>query len=151
MSHSSTPILDNIQHAAAVAAEHQINNNEEIEEGKVMELKIKVNGIVYDFVIQKEPGCSKMTGKFLGDFRVMIQQRNDLMTLDLIEQLIYTPLQQDVIKYRCRDTNNNLLVHVLCWRGFVKSAHHFTDKFHSTICIIYYNIATKFCSLKYTI
>ena len=125
MSPSSTPILDSIQHAAFAA--NQINNIGEIEEGKTKEFKLKVNDKVYDFVIKKVRGS--MTARFLGDFRVILQ--NDSTTLDFIEQLVYTP---EVIKYRCRDMKNNLLVHVLCWRGFVKYVHYFTDKFNSTIC-----------------
>ena len=39
-----------------------------------------------------------------------------------------------LIRFRCRDINDNLLVHVLCWRGFVGfAAKYFTDKGNSTI------------------
>ena len=53
-------------------------------------------------------------------------------SLELIQKLIYqTPKQ---IRFQCRDINDNLLVHVLCWRGFVGSAaKHFTDKTNSVI------------------
>ena len=127
---SSTPILESIQHAAAAA--NQINNIEaEIEEGKTKEFKIKVNDKVHDFVIQKE-NDGRIRAKYLGDFRVILQN-NDSTTLEFIQQLLQQ-LNIDVIKYRCCDMKNNLLVHVLCWRGFVKYAHYFTDKFNSTIC-----------------
>ena len=116
---SSIPILDSIRTAA-----NQTNADEDVQEGQRKCIKINVNDKIYEFIIWKENGIIK--SKYEGDFRVIIQKDS----LDLIEQLIYVP---EVIRYKCRDSNENLIVHVLCSRGFSKYAKYFTDKENSVI------------------
>lgn len=116
---SGTPILDSIQEAA-----NQINVPD-IQEGQATEIKIVVKDSEYQFVIWKEGGEIKT--RYDGDFRLIIQKDS----IDLIEKLVYAP---ETIRFECRDNKNNLIVHVMCWRGLEKYAKHFTNKENSIIC-----------------
>ena len=79
-------------------------------------------------MILKDTQKGYIAAKYEGDFRVEIQKDS----IELIEKLIYQA--PEVIRFRCRDMKDNLLVHVLCWRGFVGfAAKYFTDKGNSTI------------------
>ena len=115
---SETPILDSIQTAA-----NEINILD-VERVQETEINIVVRNKEYQFLISKEGNETK--AKYEGDLRIIIQKDST----DLIEKLIYAP---EVLRYKCRDKKGNLLVHVLCWRGFEKYAMYFTDKENSLI------------------
>ena len=119
-SSSSTPILADLKNTAKQPDFENIN------EGDNVKYKIDCNHKTYEFTIWKERG--RLKARYLGDFRVSLQKDSVV----LIERLLTAP---EVIRYECRDTKDNLLVHVLCWRGFAKTyVSHFTNKYNSTIC-----------------
>ena len=127
---STTPLLDSIQSAAS---QNLLEGT--VKEGEQKEFKIVVKNKTHRFLIYHEheqretsnPG-KRIKARYEGDFRIVIQKDS----LELIQKLIYqTP---EVIRFQCRDINDNLLLHILCWRGFVNSAaKHFTDKTNSVI------------------
>ena len=91
-------------------------------------LEIAVKDKIHRFLLWKEAEQGHIKAKYEGDFRIVIQRD----CKELIEKLIYeTP---EVIRFQCTDLKGNLLVHVLCWRGFIGlAAKYFTDKTNSTI------------------
>lgn len=119
---STTPLLDSIQSKNCHSA------LEEVKEGAQNIFEIDVKNIIHRFLISKDTKKGHITAKYEGDFRVVIQKDS----IELIEKLIYQA--SEVIRFRCKDINHNLLTHVLCWRGFVGfAAKYFTDKANSTI------------------
>lgn len=116
---SGIPLLDNIQEVSNPI------NVEDVRESQREDVKIVVKNKVYEFVVWKER--NRMKAKYEGNFRMIIQKDS----IDLIEELVYAP---ESIRFGCRDAKDNLLVHVLCWRGFVSYAKHFINKENSMIC-----------------
>ena len=100
---STTPLLDGIQSRNCQRA------LEEVKEGAQNIFEIEVKNKIHRFLICKDTKKGHITAKYEGDFRVVIQKDS----IELIEKLIYQA--PEVIRFRCRDINDNLLVHVLCW------------------------------------
>ena len=111
----NTPMLDAIQHAAATLA----SIPPDLYDGEKKEIKVLLHNIECEFVIWKDE--NRIQSKYKGDFRSIIQRNS----IQLIQTIAALP---EWLRCECRDKNNNLLVHVICWRRLEKYIKHFIVK-----------------------